>query len=102
VQNVKEQFWASLMTGTLEPETNLPKVIEKFKQAGKKTGRNLHPPDLASISQPKGLFAVLCLPGIKLGYFLITDWEGIPMAAFFRNVIRNKVMLFMVLPGAIW
>ncbi|MEE4562890.1 ABC transporter substrate-binding protein [Paenibacillus polymyxa] len=34
VQNVKEQFWASLMTGTLEPETNLPKVIEKFKQAG--------------------------------------------------------------------
>jgi hypothetical protein len=24
------------------------------------------------------------------------------MAAFFRNVIRNKVMLFMVLPGAIW
>lgn len=34
VQNVKEQFWASLMTGTLDPETNLPKVIEKFKQAG--------------------------------------------------------------------
>ncbi|MNH84354.1 putative ABC transporter substrate-binding protein YesO [compost metagenome] len=34
VQNVKEQFWAALMTGTLDPETNLPKAIEKFNQAG--------------------------------------------------------------------
>lgn len=34
VQNVKEQFWAALMTGTLDPETNLDKAIEKFKQAG--------------------------------------------------------------------
>ncbi|MDO7908171.1 ABC transporter substrate-binding protein [Paenibacillus sp. JX-17] len=34
VQNVKEQFWSALMTGTLDPETNLPKAIEKFKQAG--------------------------------------------------------------------
>ncbi|AWB43087.1 ABC transporter substrate-binding protein [Paenibacillus sp. CAA11] len=34
VQNVKEQFWASLMTGTVDPATYLPKTIEKFKQAG--------------------------------------------------------------------
>ncbi|MNG38896.1 hypothetical protein D3C84_1267600 [compost metagenome] len=31
---MKEQFWAALMTGTLDPETNLPKAIEKFNQAG--------------------------------------------------------------------
>lgn len=34
VQNVKEQFWASLMTGSLDPEENIPKVIEKFEEAG--------------------------------------------------------------------
>ncbi|GGA30877.1 ABC transporter substrate-binding protein [Paenibacillus physcomitrellae] len=34
VQNVKEQFWSSLMTGTVDPETYLPKAIEKFKEAG--------------------------------------------------------------------
>lgn len=34
VQNVKEQYWAALMTGTLDPETNLDQVIEKFNQAG--------------------------------------------------------------------
>ncbi len=34
VQNVKEQFWASLMTGTVDPEEYLPKAIEKFKEAG--------------------------------------------------------------------
>ncbi|MBJ9991806.1 ABC transporter substrate-binding protein [Paenibacillus sp. S28] len=34
VQNVKEQFWASLMTGTVDPETYLPKAIAAFKQAG--------------------------------------------------------------------
>ncbi|MEY8740058.1 ABC transporter substrate-binding protein [Bacillales bacterium AN1005] len=34
VQNVKEQYWAALMTGTLDPATNLEQVIEKFNQAG--------------------------------------------------------------------
>ncbi|MFB5673831.1 ABC transporter substrate-binding protein [Paenibacillus terreus] len=34
VQNVKEQFWAALMTGTLDPEQNLDQVIEKFNEAG--------------------------------------------------------------------
>lgn len=34
VQNVKEQFWSSLMTGTVDPESYLPKAIEKFKEAG--------------------------------------------------------------------
>ncbi|WP_068616101.1 ABC transporter substrate-binding protein [Paenibacillus tuaregi] len=34
VQNVKEQFWAALMTGTLDPATNLDKAIAKFKEAG--------------------------------------------------------------------
>ncbi|MDT9720749.1 ABC transporter substrate-binding protein [Paenibacillus sp. ClWae2A] len=34
VQNVKEQYWAALMTGTLDPAANLDQVIEKFNQAG--------------------------------------------------------------------
>lgn len=34
VQNVKEQFWSSLMTGTVDPAEYLPKAIEKFKEAG--------------------------------------------------------------------
>jgi putative aldouronate transport system substrate-binding protein len=34
VQNVKEEFWPSLMTGTVDPEEYLPKAIEKFKAAG--------------------------------------------------------------------
>ncbi|MGF6356872.1 putative aldouronate transport system substrate-binding protein [Paenibacillus sp. 4624] len=34
VQNVKEQYWAALMTGTIDPATNLDQVIEKFNQAG--------------------------------------------------------------------
>ncbi|MGG6309492.1 ABC transporter substrate-binding protein [Paenibacillus macerans] len=34
VQNVKEQFWSSLMTGTVDPASYLPKAIEKFKEAG--------------------------------------------------------------------
>ncbi|NGZ77639.1 ABC transporter substrate-binding protein [Saccharibacillus alkalitolerans] len=34
VQNVKEQFWSSLMTGTVDPEAYLPQAIEKFNQAG--------------------------------------------------------------------
>lgn len=34
VQNVKEQFWASLMTGTVDPAEYLPKATEKFKEAG--------------------------------------------------------------------
>jgi len=24
------------------------------------------------------------------------------MTAFFKNLLKNKVMLFMVLPGAVW
>ncbi|MFM9281444.1 ABC transporter substrate-binding protein [Paenibacillus jiagnxiensis] len=34
VQNVKEQFWAALMTGTLDPEQNMDQVIAKFNEAG--------------------------------------------------------------------
>ncbi|GIO41240.1 ABC transporter substrate-binding protein [Paenibacillus apis] len=34
IQNVKEQYWSSLMTGTVEPDEFLPKAIEKFKEAG--------------------------------------------------------------------
>ncbi len=34
VQNVKEEFWSSLMTGTVDPEEYLPKANEKFKAAG--------------------------------------------------------------------
>ena len=34
VQNVKEQFWSSLMTGTVDPDTYLPKAIQQFKDAG--------------------------------------------------------------------
>lgn len=34
VQNVKDEFWASLMTGTVDPEEYLPKANEKFKAAG--------------------------------------------------------------------
>ena len=34
VQNVKEEFWSSLMTGTVDPDEYLPKANEKFKAAG--------------------------------------------------------------------
>lgn len=34
VQNVKEEYWAALMTGTVDPAAYLPKAIEKFKEAG--------------------------------------------------------------------
>lgn len=34
VNNVKEEFWAPLMTGTVDPEVYLPKAIEKLKAAG--------------------------------------------------------------------
>ncbi|MFD3259715.1 ABC transporter substrate-binding protein [Paenibacillus lentus] len=34
VQNVKDEFWASLMTGTVDPEEYLPKANEKLKAAG--------------------------------------------------------------------
>lgn len=34
IQNVKEEFWAALMTGTVDPDVYLPKAIEKFKAAG--------------------------------------------------------------------
>lgn len=34
VQNVKEEFWAPLMTGTVDPDEYLPKANEKFKAAG--------------------------------------------------------------------
>ncbi|SMF88257.1 carbohydrate ABC transporter substrate-binding protein, CUT1 family [Paenibacillus uliginis N3/975] len=34
VNNVKEEFWAPLMTGTVDPEQFLPKAIEKLKAAG--------------------------------------------------------------------
>ncbi|AZK45222.1 ABC transporter substrate-binding protein [Paenibacillus lentus] len=34
VQNVKDEFWSSLMTGTVDPEEYLPKANEKFKAAG--------------------------------------------------------------------
>ncbi|AYB45495.1 ABC transporter substrate-binding protein [Paenibacillus lautus] len=34
VNNVKEEFWAPLMTGTVNPEEFLPKANEKLKAAG--------------------------------------------------------------------
>lgn len=34
VQNVKAEYWPSLMTGTVDPATYLPRAIEKFKAAG--------------------------------------------------------------------
>ncbi|TLS48750.1 extracellular solute-binding protein [Paenibacillus antri] len=34
VQNVKEEFWSALMTGTVDPNEFTPKAIEKFKAAG--------------------------------------------------------------------
>ncbi|MBN3523984.1 ABC transporter substrate-binding protein [Paenibacillus apiarius] len=34
LQNVKEEFYASLYTGTVDPKVYVPKAIEKFKQAG--------------------------------------------------------------------
>ncbi|MFC5651861.1 ABC transporter substrate-binding protein [Paenibacillus solisilvae] len=34
VQNVKEEFWASLMTGTVDPDKFIPSATEKFKAAG--------------------------------------------------------------------
>ncbi|AJS57685.1 ABC transporter substrate-binding protein [Paenibacillus sp. IHBB 10380] len=34
VQNVKEEYWSALMTGTVDPDEYLPKAIEKFKAAG--------------------------------------------------------------------
>lgn len=34
LQNVKEEFWAALMTGTADPDEYLPKAIQKFKAAG--------------------------------------------------------------------
>ncbi|WP_341282125.1 ABC transporter substrate-binding protein [Paenibacillus sp. FSL H8-0537] len=34
VQNVKEEYWAALMTGTVDPEVYLPRANEKFKAAG--------------------------------------------------------------------
>ncbi|MFD0714442.1 ABC transporter substrate-binding protein [Paenibacillus sp. GCM10027626] len=34
VNNVKEEFWAPLMTGTVDPEKYVPQAIEKFKAAG--------------------------------------------------------------------
>lgn len=34
VNNVKEEYWAALMTGTVDPETYLARANEKFKAAG--------------------------------------------------------------------
>lgn len=34
VQNVKEEYWSALMTGSVDPDEYLPKAIEKFKAAG--------------------------------------------------------------------
>lgn len=34
VQNVREEFWPALMTGSVNPDEYLPKAIEKFKAAG--------------------------------------------------------------------
>ncbi|MCA0753606.1 ABC transporter substrate-binding protein [Paenibacillus sp. N4] len=34
VQNVKEEFWAALMTGTVDPEEYLTRANDKFKAAG--------------------------------------------------------------------
>ncbi|OMF37721.1 ABC transporter substrate-binding protein [Paenibacillus sp. FSL H8-0548] len=34
VNNVREEFWAALMTGTVDPETYLTRANDKFKAAG--------------------------------------------------------------------
>ncbi|MFS0726142.1 ABC transporter substrate-binding protein [Paenibacillus sp. 1P07SE] len=34
LQNVKEEFWSAIMTGTVDPEEYSAKAIEKFKAAG--------------------------------------------------------------------
>jgi len=34
VNNVKEEFWAPLMSGTVDPEKYVPQAIQKFKAAG--------------------------------------------------------------------
>lgn len=34
VNNVKEEFWAPLMTGTVDPEEFIPKAVEKLNAAG--------------------------------------------------------------------
>ncbi|CAM4336240.1 ABC transporter substrate-binding protein [Paenibacillus alkaliterrae] len=34
VQNVREEYWAPLMSGTVDPEVYLPRANEKFKAAG--------------------------------------------------------------------
>lgn len=34
VQNVKEEFWSSLMTGTVDPDKFIPQADQKFKAAG--------------------------------------------------------------------
>jgi putative aldouronate transport system substrate-binding protein len=34
VQNVKEEFWSSLMTGTVDPDKFIPQATSKFKAAG--------------------------------------------------------------------
>ncbi|MBD2848179.1 ABC transporter substrate-binding protein [Paenibacillus sp. IB182496] len=34
IQNVKEQYWSALMTGTVDPDEYLPTALEAFKQAG--------------------------------------------------------------------
>lgn len=34
VQNVREEYWAALMTGTVDPDTYLARANEKFKAAG--------------------------------------------------------------------
>ncbi|GBF77295.1 hypothetical protein PA598K_05837 [Paenibacillus sp. 598K] len=34
LQNVKEEFWSAIMTGTVDPEQYTAKAIEKFKAAG--------------------------------------------------------------------
>ena len=34
LQNVKEEFWSAIMTGTVDPEEYTAKAIEKFKAAG--------------------------------------------------------------------
>ncbi|WP_054955073.1 ABC transporter substrate-binding protein [Paenibacillus dakarensis] len=34
VNNVKEEFWSPLMTGTVDPEQFVPKAVEKLKAAG--------------------------------------------------------------------
>lgn len=34
LQNVKEEFWSAIMTGTVDPDEYIPRAIEKFKAAG--------------------------------------------------------------------